>query len=183
MRRTVVSIVALVLAAAPLPLPLVGANAATTAQPAPQPVTIPCATNVGAQVLGNAAPETATGQSMVLARIVFGVGGSIGPHTHPGTLVVSVESGTLGFTRTEDVEMGEAGEMAVMRAAPAGTPAAVAPLTPGQEVELAPGDWFVETGMVHTARSLGDEPASVLLSGLIAAEQPLTQCVDETPAS
>jgi len=182
MRRIVLPIVVLVLAAAPL----IGASAAPAAQPAPQPVTIPCATNVGAQVLGNAAPETATGQSLVLVRIVFGLdggGGSIGLHTHPGTLVASVESGTLGFTLAEDQGMEGMGEMSVMRAAPAGTPAAAEPLTPGQEVELAPGDWFVETGMVHTARSIGDEPATVLLSGLIEAGQPLTRCVEETPGS
>jgi quercetin dioxygenase-like cupin family protein len=153
--------------------PLISTSAA--APPDPQPVTLPCATNVSAQVLGNAAPGNAAGQGLVLARIIFGPGGSIGPHTHPGTLVVSVESGTLGFTLIDE------GEMAVMRAAPAGTPAAAEPLVVGQEVELAPGDWFVETGMVHTARSVGDEPASVLLSGLIEAGQPLTRCVEGTP--
>lgn len=170
MRRLALPIVALVLfAAAPV------LATAAVAPPEPQPVTLPCATNVSAQVLGNAAPEAATGQSLVLARIIFGPGGSIGPHTHPGTLVVSVESGTLGFTLAEE------GEMPVMRAAPAGTPAAAEPVRSGQEVELAPGDWFVEMGMVHTARSVGDEPAAVVLSGLIEAGQPLTRCVEGTP--
>lgn len=182
MRRNILPIVALVLAAAAAAAaPMVGARAA--AQPAPQPVTIPCATNVSAQVLGNAAPGSAAEQSLVLARIIFGPGGSIGAHTHPGTLVVSVESGTLGFTLMEDAASGEMGTMSVMRAAPAGTPAAAEPLAAGQEVELAPGDWFIETGMVHTARSIGEEPAAVLLSGLIEAGQPLTQCVDDTPTS
>ena len=151
------------------------ARPSSASQPEPQPVTLPCATNVSALVLGNTLPTNAEGQALVLARIVFGPGGSIDPHTHPGTLVVSVESGTLGFTLVEDHPM------AIMRAGDTGTPAAEEPLTPGTEVELAPGDYFVETGMVHTARSLGDQPASVLLSGLIEAGQPLTMCVAATP--
>jgi len=185
MRRNVLPIVALALAlvltagAGGAAAPMIGARAA--AQPAPQPVTLPCATNVSAQVLGNAAPGSAAEQSLVLVRIIFGPGGSIGAHTHPGTLVASVESGTLGFTLTEDAAAGGMGTMSVMRAAPAGTPAAAEPLLPGQEAELAPGDWFVETGMIHTARSLGEEPAAVLLSGLIETGQPLTQCAAGTP--
>lgn len=146
------------------------------AQPEPQPVTLPCATNISAQVLGNTLPATAEGQALVLARIIFGPGGSIGSHTHPGTLAVSIESGSLGFTLLDQ------DEMSVMRAAPAGTPAVAEPLTADQEVELAPGDWFVETGMIHSARNLSDEPTSVLLTGLIEAGQPLTQCVEGTPA-
>jgi len=168
MRRTALPAVALLLAA----IPTLGAGAAP---PEPQPVTLPCTTNVGAQVLGSAQPASAAGQSLVLVRLTFGPGGSIGPHTHPGTLVASVESGTLGFTLVEE------GAMAVMRSAPAGTPAAAEPLTPGREAELAPGDGFVETGMVHAARAVDDEPATVLLSGLVEAGQPLIQCVDGTP--
>jgi hypothetical protein len=68
-----------------------------------------------------------------------------------------------------------------MRSMGAGTPAVTEPTTQDQEVELAPGDWFVETGMIHTGRNLGDEPTSVLLTGLIESGQPLTQCVEGTP--
>ena len=63
----------------------------------------------------------------------------------------------------------------------AGTPAAEEPITTGEEVELTVGDRFVETGMVHSARAIGDEPAVVTISGLIEAGQPLTQCVEGTP--
>lgn len=149
------------------------------AQPAePQPVELPCAENVSAQVLGKGAPSTADGQALVLVRVIFGPGGSLGAHTHPGTLVASVESGTLGFTLLDDH-----GEMTVTRAGSDGTPEAEEPLTVDQEVELAAGDGFVETGMVHSARNISDEPTSVLISGLITAGEPLTQCVDEPPAS
>ena len=145
------------------------------APPAPQPVTIPCATDVSAQVFGNASPAAAPGQAQLLVRITFAPGGSLGPHTHPGTLIASIESGTLGFTLVDH------GEMAIMRSGNAGTPAAEEPITTGQEVELNAGDWFVETGMIHSARAIGDEPAVVTISGLIEAGQPLTQCVEGTP--
>jgi quercetin dioxygenase-like cupin family protein len=145
------------------------------APPAPQPVTLPCATEMSIQMLGTAEPAAAQGQSLVLVRAIFAPGGGIGPHTHPGTLVISVESGAFGFTLADD-QMD--GEMMVMRAGEAGTPVAAEPMSPGQEVVLSPGDWVVETGMVHSARAVGDEPAIVVFSGLAEAGQPLTACVE-----
>jgi hypothetical protein len=68
-------------------------------------------------------------------------------------------------------------DMAVMRPSEAGTPVAVEPLTAGQEAVLEPGDWFIETGMIHSARTIGDEPVTVVFTGLTEAGQPLTACV------
>lgn len=152
---------------------LVSGPAAGAAQPEPQPVTLACATDMRTLVLGNAAPAAAEGQSLVLVRAFFGVGGGIGPHTHPGTLVVAVESGQFGVTLEE-----EGMEMVVMRASddPA-TPAAAEPLTAGEETVLEPGDWFADTGMVHSARTVGEEPVEVVFTGLVTAGQPVTSCV------
>jgi quercetin dioxygenase-like cupin family protein len=144
------------------------------APPEPQPVTLPCATNMSVQVLGNTQPAAAEDQSLVLVRALFGPGGGIGPHTHPGTLVISVESGAFGFTPVDEDAM----TMTVMRSGELGTPAAAEPMVSGQETVLHPGDWVVETGMVHSARTVGEEPVAVVFSGLIAAGQPLTTCVD-----
>jgi quercetin dioxygenase-like cupin family protein len=109
-----------------------------------------------------------------LVRAVFGVGGGIGPHTHPGTLIVAVEAGQFGVTLAEDSAM----SMAVMRVSDApGTPAVEEMLTPGQETVLTPGDYFIETGMVHSARTVGDEDAVVTFTGLVEAGQPVTSCV------
>jgi quercetin dioxygenase-like cupin family protein len=149
------------------------AGASALAQPAPQPVTLECATDMSIQVLGNAAPASAEGQSLVLVRAYFGVGGGIGAHTHPGTLIVAVESGSFGVT-LEDEGM----EMLVMRASDdAATPAVPEPLVAGQETVLEPGDWFIETGMVHSARNAGDEEVVVTFTGLVEAGQPVTSCV------
>lgn len=152
----------------------VSAGTVHAAQPAPQPVTLECATDMSIQVLGNAAPASAEGQALLLVRAFFGVGGGIiGAHSHPGTLVVAVEEGQFGVTVEE-----EGKEMMVMRASDdAATPAAAEPLTAGQEAVLEPGDWFVDTGVVHSARNAGDEEVVVTFSGLVEAGQPVTSCV------
>ena len=146
---------------------------ARAAQPAPQPVTLECATDMSIQMLGKTDPASAEGQSLVLVRAYFGVGGGIGAHTHPGTLVVAVESGQFGVTLEEDGAMG----MAIMRVGGVGTPPAEEMLMPGEEVVLNPGDWFVETGMAHSARTVGEEPVEVTFTGLVEAGQPVTSCV------
>jgi quercetin dioxygenase-like cupin family protein len=135
----------------------------------------PCAENMSIQMLGNTELVAAPGQTLVLVRAIFGPGGGIGPHTHPGTLAISVESGAFGFTGAEDQMHGE---MMKMRPGEQGAPVAAEPMTPGEEVVLSPGDWIVETGMVHSARAVGDVPAIVVFSGLAEAGQPLTTCVE-----
>ena len=173
-RRVVLLSFALIAAAALSPATV------TIAQdnPPPKPITIPCATDVSAQVLGMS-PVGDGSQTMILARVIFAPGGSLGAHTHPGTVVATVESGSFGFTHLGD------GEMSVNRAATADTEAAAEPLPHGEEVVLSPGDWFVETGMIHSAKNLSDGPTTVVLTGLITTGQPLTICAEEgaTPAS
>ena len=172
MRRSVHLLVVLGLVAAGR---LAVASGGTAAPPEPVPITLPCATDASVQVLGRGTPAGGAGQALVLARVTFQPGGGIGPHTHPGTLVQSVESGQFGFTLIEE------GEMALMRSGGAGTPAVEEPIPVGQEVELGPGDWFVETGMVHSGRAIGDEPVVLVYAGLFAEGQPLTTCVEGTP--
>lgn len=145
--------------------------------PPPQPIDLPCVTDASVQVLGMT-PVNDGAQNLVQARVIFAPGGSIAEHTHPGTLVLTVESGTFGFTHMSE------GEMVVTRAATSDSEPVTEPLVHGEEMALNPGDWLVETGMIHTGASIGDEPAMVLVAGLIEAGQPLTICVeDATPVS
>jgi quercetin dioxygenase-like cupin family protein len=128
-----------------------------------------CISGVEAQVLGATQSEHAPGYTLVMARLTFEPGGTIGAHTHPGTLVITIESGTFGLTLLSDDHMqitragSDAEEMAVQ----------------GEEAVLEAGDGFVEMGMVHSARNLGDDELVVTVTGLVENEQPLTQCVDE----
>ena len=145
--------------------------------PPAKPIDLPCATDASAQVLGMT-PVNDGAYNLISARVIFAPGGSIAEHTHPGSVVATIESGSLGFTHLGDAEM------AVNRAATADTEAVVESLPHGEEVALNPGDWFVETGMIHTATNLSDGPTTVLLSAMIEAGQPLTICVeDATPVS
>lgn len=147
-------------------------GAASQAAPAePQPVTLECATGMRTQMLGNTPLATVEGQSLVLVRAYFDIDGGIGPHTHPGTLVVVVESGQFGVTLAEDSHMG----MSVMRADASGTPVEET-LVPGEEAVLEPGDYFIESGMVHSARTVGDEPVVVTFTGVLETGQPGTSC-------
>ncbi len=149
------------------------ASGGAAAPPEPQAITLPCATNAFVQRLSGGTPMGDEEHSLVLIRVIFEPGGGIGPHTHPGTLAQTVESGRFGFTLLEE------GEMMLMRSGEAGTPAVEESIPVGQEVELGPGDAFVETGMVHTGRAIGDEPVVLLYAGLFTAGEPLTTCVDE----
>ena len=161
-----------------LSLALLASVAFATAQaraqenPPANPITIPCAINASAQVLGSTPVGDGT-QTLIQARIIFGPGGSIGTHTHPGTLVLTVESGQFGFTPIGD------GEMTVNRAATADAESVSEPMVAGEEMVVNPGDWFVETGMVHTGVNLSSEPTAVLLTGLITTGEPLTSCIDQ----
>lgn len=152
------------------------APASAQEAPPPKPIDLPCATDMSSQLLG-ATPVGDGSQTLVSARVIFGPNGSLGAHTHPGTLVATIESGSLGFTLLEP------GEMNVSRSATADAEATQELLAMGEEVSLQPGDGFVETGMIHSAQNLAEEPTTVLISGLIETGQPLTACADVSQAS
>jgi quercetin dioxygenase-like cupin family protein len=134
----------------------------------------PCIAGVTVYPIGQAMPEEASGDALVLVRLSIAPGGGFSAHTHPGTLVVSIESGTFDLTQLDDMEMsvtrGATGESESM--------------TKGVTLTLDPGDWFVEPGgMVHTGFNNGSEPTVVLLTGVVDPSQPLVQCVEGTPTT
>jgi quercetin dioxygenase-like cupin family protein len=116
---------------------------------------------------------------LVLLRATLAPGAGLPAHIHPGQLVIYVESGTAGYAILS--EEGQSGRGRV------GTPVASEVITPGTEVLLGPGEWIIEEpGIVHTARNAGDEPLVLLLSGLVAADEPIVQLVETgiaTPAA
>ncbi len=144
-------------------------GATNASMPEPVLAELECTTDFYVQQLGRTEVD---GQALVLVRVIIEPGGGIGPHTHPGEMVISVESGTFGFSL-----VGSHNEMTYMRPGENGGPAQELAVVPGEEAQLVAGDWIVETGMVHSARAVGDEPAVVVFSGLIEDGQPLTTCV------
>jgi len=132
-----------------------------------------CITNVTVERLGQAMPPDAAGKALVTLRVTIAPGGSIQAHTHPGTLVVSIESGAFEYTMLDDADL------SVMRAQEGGGEAVSEPVAMGVPVILHPGDWFPDPeGMVHSASNPGEEPTVALVSGLVDPSQPFTQCVE-----
>lgn len=131
------------------------------------------------ETLGTAPSIDAPGMMQILFRVTVAPGGVVPSHIHPGQIIVAVQSGTLTYT-----VLGGEGE--TLRGG-AGTPTAEEAITPGTEVVFGPGDWFIEhPAVVHTARNTGDEPAVLLISGLVAADQPFLQPMEmdmATPAA
>jgi quercetin dioxygenase-like cupin family protein len=142
-------------------------RAAQDATPGPIAVT-QLAPGVTAEVFAAAPSQRAPGQTVYLARFVFQPGAAIFPHSHPGTTVLGVASGELGWTLVK-------GAAHVVRGAASGAAAPTQDLTkPGDDVVLKPGDAiYYEDDVVHTARGAGDQPAVVLGTLVLTTGQPL----------
>jgi quercetin dioxygenase-like cupin family protein len=131
-----------------------------------------CITGVTVERLASGLPSAVDDMALTLLRITFAPGsGMVDLHTHPGALVLSIESGELGYSIQE-------GEVEIQRATTDGTPGPMEPLASGEEATLRPGDSLFEEGLVHSARNTGDVPAVVLVAGLMAADEPFTQCAE-----
>lgn len=126
--------------------------------------------------LGSAPSPDAPGKLLLLLRATIAPGAGLPPHLHPGQLIVAVESGTVAYTI-----LSEGGTSGRGRA---GTPAAAETIAAGTEVTLGPGEWIVEEpGVVHMAHNPGAEPLVLLVSALVAGDEPFLQPVEAaTPA-
>ncbi len=132
------------------------------------------APGVIAEVYAGAPSTRAPGQTVYLARFVFQPGAEIFPHSHPGTTVLGVQSGSFGWTLVE-------GTAHVARGAAAGATGPTEDLTePGTEVILEPGDAiFYEDDVVHTARGAGDAETVVLGTLVLTSGEPLLMAAEE----
>lgn len=131
-----------------------------------------CMVDVAAQPLAQAMPSESDGLALLAMRLTIGPEGGFEPHTHPGTVTVTMESGTLDFTLLEE------DEMVINRAASGGTPVPSDPVTLNEEIRVNTGDWFVEAGSVHEAWNRSDEPAVLLVTALVDPNQPFVLCAD-----
>src|SRR5215218_11098221 len=75
--------------------------AAQDATPTPAIAVAELAPGVTAEVLAGVPSDRAEGQTVYTARFVFEPGQAIFPHSHPGTTLLSVVSGSLGWTLVE----------------------------------------------------------------------------------
>lgn len=119
------------------------------------------------QALGSFAPPEADGYNVVLLRLTLEPGAVIADHSHPGGVVLFVESGTFATTFT-------LGSATITRApAEAGGEATTEDATIDEEVILETGDSVAYgSDTHHIMRNGGDEPLVLMASALLAAEQP-----------
>jgi uncharacterized cupredoxin-like copper-binding protein/quercetin dioxygenase-like cupin family protein len=147
---------------------------AQDATPAAGPISvIELAPGFTAEIFAGAPSDRAPDQTIYVARFVIQPGAEIFPHGHPGTTVLGVASGTLGWTLLE-------GTAHVVRGAAAGASGPSEDLTePGTEVILEQGDAiFYEDDVIHTARGAGDEETVVLGSLVLTNGEPLLMPAD-----
>ena len=128
------------------------------------------------ETLGSGNPAAATDKTLGLYRVTIQPGGEIPLHSHPGSLVVFVLEGELGYTLQE-------GEANVFRAPVDGEPGPTEPLVPGEESILLPGDYVFEEDVVHTARNVGETPVVIVVSGLTDADRAFLELVEEDGAA
>jgi hypothetical protein len=152
---------------------LVGVFAPTTraqdATPPTGPISvIELAPGVTAEVLAAAPSAAAPDKTVYIAYFTFNAGAEIFPHSHPGTTVLGVRSGTFGWTLV-------AGVAHVIRGAGSGATGPIEDITvPGTDVILEPGDEiYYESDVIHTARGAGDTPAIVLGTLILDTGAPL----------
>jgi quercetin dioxygenase-like cupin family protein len=131
------------------------------------------APGVIAEIYAGAPAARAPEQTVYVARFVFQSGAAIFPHSHPGTTILGVQSGTFGWTLVE-------GTAHVVRGAASGGTATEELTEPGVEVILEPGDAIVyEDDVVHTARGAGEEETVVLGTLVLTSGEPLLMPVAE----
>ena len=136
-------------------------DATPAASPAAGPV------GVTAELLGRGETTIAPGHELSLRRITIEPGGGIPAHTHPGALVIYLESGTWGYTAL-------GGTASLTRAAVNGTPGPTEDMPVGTEVILNPGDWLYVEEPADDIRNAGDEPVVLWVAGLTRVGEPFT---------
>jgi hypothetical protein len=99
--------------------------------------------------------------------ILLAPGGRLPDHTHPGALVIYVESGAFGY-----IALG--GTALLTRAAVAGTATPAETMPIGTEVVLAPGDWLFVEDPRDDIRNAGDDDVVLLVAGLTQIGEPFT---------
>lgn len=143
-----------------------GAAAGQNAETTPDPVGIRRA------AFGSALPDTAAGLRLGLWEVVLPAGTAAAPHTHAGTQIIYVVSGTQGYhVHTGSVELTKKD----------GT---VQAYGAGETFEMSGGDWIVELpGMEHEAWNVGPEDVVSLAATLYPDGVPVSISVAVDPVA
>jgi hypothetical protein len=122
---------------------------------------------VSATLIGSGQPSLTPGHELSLRRITIAPGGGLPAHTHPGALIIYLESGTWGYIPL-------AGIAQLTRAAVDGTPSPTEDMAIGTETVLEPGDWIYVEDPADDIRNAGDDPVVLWVAGLTPVGEPFT---------
>ncbi len=125
------------------------------------------AVGITIQMLGLGPTTSAPGLELTLRRTVLAPGGRLPDHTHPGALVIYVESGSFGYTAL-------GGTAELTRAAVDGTVTPPETMPMGEELVLTPGDWLFVEDPRDDIRNAGDDDVVLLVAGLTQIGEPFT---------
>jgi hypothetical protein len=137
------------------------------------------APGVTAEIFAAAPSALAPGQTVYNVRFVYQPGAGLTQRSEPGTTVLGVAAGSLGWTL-------KAGTAHVVRAAASASPGATEDVTvPGTDVILGPGDSiYYESDTVATTRAASDTAAVVSGTLVLKTDAPLmTQFHGDSAAS
>lgn len=113
-------------------------------------------------------PQGAKGRTLVLQRVDIPADTPLAAHTHQGTQVAAIETGSLRYT----VIRGR--PVRVVRPVPDGAPELVRLIKPGQTFTVRAGLSVIEpAGTVHAVRS-GREKVTIHVSTLLVTGAPLS---------
>lgn len=127
---------------------------------------------VASTLLGSGQTSLVPGYELSLRRVTIAPGGGIPAHTHPGALVIYLESGTWGYIPL-------AGVARLTRAAVNGTPSPTEEMVVGNETMLNPGDWIYVEDPADDIRNAGDEPVVLWIAALTPVGEPFTTLMPE----
>ena len=125
------------------------------------------------EILGQTAPEQASGHELYLVRVTVPAGALLAPHTHPGTQVARIERGTLTYTIIS-------GTATVVRAGADGEAGETEEVSGPATVRLRKGDTVIEPeGMVHEAANRGERKVIIVLTALLTEGAPLSEPAED----
>lgn len=142
----------------------------------PAPGVSPSSAGVSGVPLGALEPQAAPGHRLEVVELTWAPGAYAARHSHPTALVTCVQEGALGFRL-------DAGAAMLVRGGTADAPGKPEPLTPGEEVELAPRDCITfdefSAHMEHTGWNASEGTTVLWEARLLDPSQPFTTYVDE----
>jgi len=148
--------------------------AAQDESPAASPAGSPAAA-VSAVLIGGGQPVVAPGHELTLRRVTLPPGTGIPAHTHPGALVIYLESGTWGYTPLSGI-------VRLTRAAVDGaSPSPAEDLVMETEVILNAGDVLYVEEPADDIRNAGEDDVVLLVAGLTRIGEPFTMLMEDMP--